>query len=275
MTQLKLYSTLFAASAFTPVVWGQGTVELVFPNYGYECQVESMELTAQGVLRVQCVDTGTGDSGSDGGDVTTAENPTPVIAEDPSPVTDAGGDAGDGSYLGQLADGTWVTEAEERSGEISDRLYIPNRDDYHTMVYTAAGKETMIPGCIDETWLSAACRTDGSLAGDVTYARRLRSREDIQGAYVRFTSGETGDQLLNYDYSFSTDPGDLDPANPNCKEKGGPAARFDFTSWACDTPLQDLDDGQFKTYYANVRAAGNNADRCGNGINCRMYNRGW
>jgi hypothetical protein len=241
-----------------------------------------MELTDQGVLRVQCSEPVNGDSGGgNGGD--DAENPPLVTGGNgdggsnpptqPSPDPDGG--PGNGSYLGQLADGTWVTEAEERSGEISDRLYIPNRDDYHTMVYTAAGKDTMIPGCIDETWLSAACRSDGSLAGDVTYARRLRSNEDILGSNVRFRSGETGDQLLNYDFSFSTDPGDLDPANANCKEKGGPAARFDFVSWACDTPLQDLGNDQFKTYYANVRAAGNKADECGKKINCRMYNERW
>jgi hypothetical protein len=258
--------------AVTPVALGQGKVEIESTTWSRTCAVDSMELTAEGVLRIRCTDIGSVD-------VSAAPPPVGGDTDDgtgaPSPSPDQGG----GAFLGQGEDGSWWTAAEELSGQVKGPLYIPSKENYHTIVHDGGNSETVYPGCAgiiiggQGEWRD--CKLSGSLDGGVTYAQRLRVTDALPEYRVEMKTRETGDQLGTYDYSLAEYPGDLEPANRMCKEKSAPGASFYFLSWACDTPLKNLGDGKPKMYYANFKPVGQNAARCGSGLICRMYLRAW
>lgn len=84
---------------------------------------------------------------------------------------------------------------------------------------------------------------------------------------------ETGDELGSYDYSISDYPGKLNSVG--CMAQSTYAATFYFYPGMCDLPLNNLDNGEIKVYYANFKPVGPNASKCDSTLTCRNYVRAW
>jgi hypothetical protein len=262
-------AALMMTVAVTPVALGQGKVEVKSTTWSRTCTVDSMELSADGILRIRCTDIA---------DVSAA--PPPVSGDTGDRAGAASSSpSGDGPFLGQGEDGSWWTAAEELSGQVKGALYIPSLENYHTIVHDGGNPETVYPGCagiiIDNQRTWRDCKLSGSLEAGITYAQRLRVTDALPEYRVEMKTRETGDKLGTYDYAIAEYPGDLEPANRMCKAKSAPGATFYFQSWACSTPLKNLGDGKLKMYYASFKPVGQNAARCGSGLTCRMYMRAW
>lgn len=265
-----LFSAIALGMAATAqIVQGGGTVQLTFGAGGADvtCETTAMDFDTSGVLTVQCL----GSSPVSATDpVVTAPPPVtePPVTEPPPPI---------GYYIGEDEDGNPVTAADELSGAFNGTLYMPARDDYHTVVYPGGTKEVVYPGCaglgISGVTDYYNCLVQGSLYPGVTVAQRLPVLSSLPSRIVAMDTYQTGDQLGNYDASISDYPGSL--VSPGCEARATYAANFNFFPGSCGLPLSNLNNGETKVYYANFKPVGPNAEKCGSSLTCRMYVRAW
>jgi hypothetical protein len=110
---------------------------------------------------------------------------------------------------GETASGVAVSKAEERSGAITDTVYVPNQESPQLVIYEGIiNDESIYPGCGDkysmpkDQW--ASCGSRSSLEGGVVYAVRLRP--STGWTRVEFRTNTVGDQLFSYNVAVRNEP---------------------------------------------------------------------
>jgi hypothetical protein len=142
------------------------------------------------------------------------------------------GTATDGFYygIGQTEQGLWVSDIEERSGNFTERLYIPNYKNREIVVFSSKGAYQIVyPGCAElgQVLLNHPCRHQSSVEGGLIYSQRLEliDGKPRDGAYnpIRFNMDD-GSDAWEFSKSMSWLPGDMNSYAPTADQSSASAS---------------------------------------------------
>lgn len=191
--------------------------------------------------------------------------------------------------LGQLANGTWVTLAQELAGEISQTVFVPSLANYNTVVVSSPStdKETHW-GCGPDSdpgvaWVIETCPINATLRANLCYVLRLRVDNGyLRATSINFQSSPAGDKLQSWVFALSRDPFKIDRNAPvdetNCSNLI-PRDTATFDVFNCDVLSSAIGVPGVQMLYAKWEAADPSAAAsvCVGTVDarCRMYIKAW